>query len=316
MTRLQQLAVAAAALTLSGALHAAGFVRFATVEDVALQGGSDTAVPTLGDSFADLAQGAAFAAPPPEATAQVVPQPVTAPTTPPQITQPAVTAPPMTAPPMTAPVVTAPAASPAMSPAVQAAIAPMQDMTAITPVPDLATAAPAQSLRPQTRPQADPGMQARPTADRSAPRVAERRPDPAPPQQARATPQPQGNADRNAQRGAASGQQQAAATQAQARADRPAAQGDGGRAASASYGRAVLTQITRTRKERVPTRGRAVVAFAISDAGTLASVTVLRSSGSSDLDRVAVDHIRRAAPFPKPPAGAQRQFSFEFVGRS
>ena len=63
-------------------------------------------------------------------------------------------------------------------------------------------------------------------------------------------------------------------------------------------------------------RGRTVVAFSISDAGALASVKVLQSSGSTDLDQVAVDHIRRAAPFPKPPSGARRQFSFEFVGRS
>ncbi|HSF64458.1 MAG TPA: TonB family protein [Paracoccaceae bacterium] len=41
---------------------------------------------------------------------------------------------------------------------------------------------------------------------------------------------------------------------------------------------------------------------------------ILRSSGSATLDAAALDHIRRAAPFPPPPDGGAR-FSFEFVAR-
>ena len=63
MTRLRQFTAAALALTLSGALHAAGFIRLAPQTDVALQGGAAQTLPTLGESFADMAQGAAFAAP-------------------------------------------------------------------------------------------------------------------------------------------------------------------------------------------------------------------------------------------------------------
>jgi protein TonB len=33
------------------------------------------------------------------------------------------------------------------------------------------------------------------------------------------------------------------------------------------------------------------------------------------LDKIALDHIRRAAPFPAPPEGADRTYSTEFVGK-
>jgi protein TonB len=253
LTRLHQFTVAALALTLSGGLHAAGFIGLIPQTDVALQGGTADTLPSLGDSFADMAQGAAVAAPPP-ATARPVPMAQ---------------------------------ALPAVKTSQTAALSPVTPTETLSPEPETATAAPDKSLRPHPRP------------DRPAPQMAT---------------QPQGNADRNATRGTATGQDTATAASAPAR--QATAQGDGGAAASASYGRAVLTQISRTRKARAPSRGRTVVAFSISDAGALASVQVLQSSGSPDLDRVALDHIRRAAPFPKPPSGAQRQFSFEFVGRS
>lgn len=253
MTRIHQFTVAALALTLSGGLHAAGFIGLSPQTDVALQGGTADTLPSLGDSFADMAQGAAVAAPPPD-TARPVP-----------LVQ----------------------ALPAVKTSQMAALSPVTPPETLTPAPETASAAPDQSLRPHPRP------------DRPAPQVAT---------------QQQGNADRNATRGTATGQD--TATTATAPARQATAQGDGGAATSASYGRAVLTQISRTRKARAPSRGRTLVAFSISDAGALASVQVLQSSGSPDLDRVALDHIRRAAPFPKPPAGARRQFSFEFVGRS
>ena len=291
MIPLRQAAIAVLALTLSGTLHAAGFIRLPDLPDVALQGGAADSVPTLGDSFADMAQGAAFAASPPDpVTPQAAPvsptvaqaatvRPVKATTVPIAEVPPHVADPQMAA---LAPVTPPDTASPA----------PQQE--ALAPVPEEDMAAPAESLRPQSRP------------DRSAPERVVR-------QQIHVTPQAQGNADRNATRGATQGKDSASAAAAQS--DRAASQGDGGAAASASYGRAVLTQISRTRKVRAPSRGRTVVGFSIAEGGALASVQVLQSSGSPELDQVALDHIRRAAPFPKPPAGAQRQFSFEFIGR-
>ncbi len=60
-------------------------------------------------------------------------------------------------------------------------------------------------------------------------------------------------------------------------------------------------------------RGSAVVSFAIDDAGQLTNVSLLRSSGDSDLDIESVALVARAAPFPKPPADAQREFAAEIT---
>ena len=286
----RQAAMAALALTLSGALHAAGFIRLPDQPGVALQAGGAETIPRLGESFADMAQGAALAAPLPDPVT-----PRTMPATPP--VEPAASVPPVQAGrvPMVAalPSTSDPQTAPLAPVRPSATGAPQQE--ALAPLPEAEMAAPAQSLRPQTRP------------DRPAPDRVARQPT-------RATPQPPGNANRNATRGANAGQERNA-TAATAQSPQAAAQGDAGTAASATYGRAVLTQISRTRKARAPSRGRTIVAFSIAEGGALASVQVLKSSGSPALDQVALDHIRRAAPFPKPPAGAQRQFSFEFVGR-
>jgi protein TonB len=88
-----------------------------------------------------------------------------------------------------------------------------------------------------------------------------------------------------------------------------------GAKATANYGSAVMKKIRKTKKQRAPAKGTVVVGFAIAADGGLASVKVLQSSGSSELDQVALDHIRRSAPFPQPPPGADRKFSFEFVGK-
>lgn len=88
-----------------------------------------------------------------------------------------------------------------------------------------------------------------------------------------------------------------------------------GKKAVANYGASVMKKIRKTKKAKAPARGMVVVGFSIADSGELASVKVLRSSGSADLDQVALDHIRRSAPFPAPPPGANRMLSFEFVSK-
>ncbi|MGR3506773.1 MAG: TonB family protein [Paracoccaceae bacterium] len=301
MTGIRKIAVAALALTVSGGLHAAGLVRFAPPEDVALQGGQAQYTPELGDSFADMAQGAAMpVSPPTESLERAEAEPLT-------------------------PAQETPRSKPVTQAArlAQLEVKPVPQVEALPPVlapeiaaiasaaPDQAQALPRQeTLTPVPRVTQSPSAR-RPQA-RPVPRAAH--PD------ERAKPKPQapaqaaGNADHNATRGTNAGQEGAKAPAAQTQ--RPTAQGDGGAAANASYGRAVLTQINRTRKKRAPSPGRTVVGFSISEGGGLAAVRVIRSSGSPDLDQVALDHIRRAAPFPRPPAGAQRQFSFEFVGRN
>jgi TonB family protein len=55
--------------------------------------------------------------------------------------------------------------------------------------------------------------------------------------------------------------------------------------------------------------GRPVVAFQLSPSGALAGASLSRSSGHAELDAEALAMVRRAAPFPKPPSGAPRNFS-------
>ena len=56
-------------------------------------------------------------------------------------------------------------------------------------------------------------------------------------------------------------------------------------------------------------RGQAVVVFTIDDQGLLTSETIALTSGNPEVDRVALEIIRRAAPFPPPPPGGQHTFS-------
>lgn len=86
--------------------------------------------------------------------------------------------------------------------------------------------------------------------------------------------------------------------------------------ATAQYGNAVLAALTETTKERTPTRGTAKVVFVVGDQGDLRLVEISESSGSETLDEIAMNHIRRSAPFPPPPHGARRRFVIAFEGRS
>ena len=55
--------------------------------------------------------------------------------------------------------------------------------------------------------------------------------------------------------------------------------------------------------------------FSIDQLMELAGLSVARSSGSAALDRAALRVVQRAAPFPAPPAGAQRSFSIKIEAR-
>ncbi len=62
-------------------------------------------------------------------------------------------------------------------------------------------------------------------------------------------------------------------------------------------------------------RGTAVISFQLSASGGLRWARISRSSGNGMLDRKALGSVRRAAPFPRPPAGArsrQLRFSIPF----
>ena len=61
-------------------------------------------------------------------------------------------------------------------------------------------------------------------------------------------------------------------------------------------------------RERAP-HGVAIVRFSISASGQLAGASLAQSAGDPILDAEALATVRRASPFPPPPAGAPRNFS-------
>lgn len=83
---------------------------------------------------------------------------------------------------------------------------------------------------------------------------------------------------------------------------------ESGNAVASNYPGKVMRRIARVRKPRVSTRTKAVVSFGISASGNVSQVSVSHSSGSSAFDKAAIGAIRKAAPFPAPPKGAQRFF--------
>jgi len=56
-------------------------------------------------------------------------------------------------------------------------------------------------------------------------------------------------------------------------------------------------------------QGAAAVGFTIDDNGAVLTVSLLQSSGQADLDAETLALVRRAAPFPKPPAGYKHYFA-------
>lgn len=210
------------------------------------------------------------------------------------------------------------------SPAPLAALPATSDVATVPPVdaiaaessPDTITAedpdsdAPTLSRRPQRKDnmlaaKAAEAQEKDARARRAAAKPAERKPEPA--KTAR------GNADRNNTRGAETGKRAEAKSSRSGKDTAAATQA--GNAAASNYPGQVMRQISRAGKPRVNARGTATISFSISSGGGLAAVIVARSSGSAALDQAAVRLIRQAAPFPRPPVDAQRQFSIRIKGR-
>jgi len=321
----------ALALVVSTALHLGAVAALAPQGAVVMtEGGGDAAPAALGTSFEDFAMGSTQPAPmteaqPPDA---VEPPPVPQQTAQQTALAPLVPAaiPDATRPPEQAmqPVMDAPAPEDAVLPQMAEPVAPQQPMApspaettphqqaeameASRPDPVAPTEPPPEAISPDaTSPDTSPRPPARPSELAAPPPP----PRPAPQQTAAAPASPPGNAQQNAQRGSQQGTDGQAAHTTDAR---PATT-QAGNAAASNYPGEVMRRIQRVRQVRSPARGRVIVAFGIAADGSLASASVARTSGSAALDQVALDHIRRAGPFPAPPAGAQRQFSFEFVGR-
>lgn len=140
------------------------------------------------------------------------------------------------------------------------------------------------------------------------------RPDPVPQTEParRAQTAPQGNSTQNSARGSVSGAHTATATQ---QSSAVSSTSQAGNAAVSNYPGKVMRKISRQRKPRAQGGGTAVIQFAVAGSGALQSATLVQSSGSQRFDRAALEMIRRAAPFPTPPAGARRRFTIRIDGR-
>lgn len=277
---------------LSVIVHLGGLAVAMDGQEITVAGGA-AGPARLGNSFQDIAAGSAVSAPQPIAL-----QPVPAAAVPVAV--------PNRAAPVADPVDPDPVAFHA-TPTVVAAVTPTQTIAGIAPVNALVASQ--DTVRPRPRPEPEPQPQ-RPTsaADSVAPTVAPR------PEGAAATPPPAaspGPAEAE-RRGVTEGIAQGASDTGDAG---KAASADAGNAAASNYPGAVMRKINRTRKPRVGARGTAIVGFEIAPDGGLVAVQLLRSSGEAAVDAAALDHLRRAAPFPAPPAGATRRFQVEYVSR-
>lgn len=182
------------------------------------------------------------------------------------------------------PAVSSPAAPQSPVPPDAAPASPQAALLPTTAPPRLAPAPAAPSLAPETSPQ----PRARPAIPAAAP----------------------GTAPRDARRGS---DQDAPAARAQPGRGGPTP--DPGQAGRDAYAAQVLGRIRATPALRSPGRGSALVAFVIGPGGRLATVRIARPSGQPALDQTALAHIRRAAPFPAPPPGAETRFTFDYVTR-
>lgn len=137
--------------------------------------------------------------------------------------------------------------------------------------------------------------------ERKRPRPAEtaKRPDPAPQKKAKAAPSRKGGTKSKAAKGSAASSGRVSASTGSA----------------INYAAMVRTRVAARRPAGGGRRGTVVVSFGVSRSGGLAYARIGRSSGDAALDRGVLAAVRGAAPFPKPPPGANLQFSIPFYFR-
>lgn len=304
------LAIACCAGAVSLALHAGGFATLSSETPQSLSGGP-TQLAMIGNSFEDAIAGSVTGATDPMPT-----MPVETFTRLPEAAEPASvssartveTIRPKPSAAASAVVSTETAAAPVLRNVAPTVAAQAVPISAVPPddaaTADHPTAPEAAAIAPMARVTARdvPAVQtpdattvrpmARPTATRSA---QARHPSSA----------AQGSATETTRAGDTQGVRQGNATRSQ--------QGQEGQSASdgraaARYPQLVNRHLSRLRRPNARFDGAAIVSFTIAETGGLAAASVARSSGDAQFDRLALAHIQRAAPFPRPPAGAQRQF--------
>ncbi|WP_243923772.1 TonB family protein [Novosphingobium beihaiensis] len=83
---------------------------------------------------------------------------------------------------------------------------------------------------------------------------------------------------------------------------------------AAGYAAKVRRHLMRYRRQNTVGAGSAFIRFTVLGDGKCRDIGVARTSGSSRFDRAAMQMVRRAVPFPRPPHGASRSFNFEITG--
>jgi periplasmic protein TonB len=284
---------------LSLIVHMASAVVFTRPAPVEIAGTTPAAA-RLGNSFADVAAGSAVSVPGPST---ILATPVAAASGIPEkgIIRPTETSSAKPLPLITAPTNAAVASVPdARVAAAPAALAPVSPETTVTGTEAAEGAAPLEaSLRPRPRP--EPETLAAP--------------DPAPPRPRAAEPAPPSGTLRGAEAesaGVAEGVAEGTSRDADGQGEAAATAGNAG---ASNYPGVVMRKINRTRKPKVGARGTATVGFEIAANGALARLVILNSSGNAAIDAAAMDHLQRAAPFPPPPAGAERRFQVAYESR-
>ena len=136
-------------------------------------------------------------------------------------------------------------------------------------------------------------------------KISAHRPEekPAPPLKAKSAPPPsaRGNAAVNNTKGRADGVKSGAVAEANTKAGTAAK--EAGNGAIKSYQASVLRKIARVPKRSAGMRGASFVRLSIAPSGAITSAQVVKSSGHSAIDTLAVSQIRRAGPFNPTPSG-------------
>ncbi|MDV7145233.1 TonB family protein [Tropicimonas sp. TH_r6] len=85
-----------------------------------------------------------------------------------------------------------------------------------------------------------------------------------------------------------------------------------GNADVTNYAGRVLMHLNRAPTIPIRTPGSARVIFELNRDGTVSWVNITRSTGTYEFDTAARQQVLQASPFPPPPQGAQRRFSFVY----
>lgn len=126
---------------------------------------------------------------------------------------------------------------------------------------------------------------------------------PTPPKPPAPKPQSVGNGEVNQTRGQQDGTKTATKAEVTKTADTAPNAAQAGDGAIKTYQTYVLRRIARTPKRSAGARGTALVGLAIGPSGQISAVKIVKGSGHSGIDQVAVDQVRRAGPFKPTPTG-------------